>query len=112
MKREFLYFARCKSTGLVKVGFSAAPEERVRNLGYGQKSEMVLLRAIRSPNGRQDERIAHFFLAGYRHHGEWFNLTDDDDIEQAIRHVWYMRGAMTKWRKRLDAKRQMASVQS
>lgn len=61
--RRWVYFA--ERGGLVKIGFSANVDQRMRVLGTRLLAVM--------PGGEGMERRMHMLFAEYRHHGEWFH---------------------------------------
>lgn len=60
---RWVYFA--ERDGLVKIGYSANVEQRMRQLGARLLAVM--------PGGARMERIMHGYFAEYRVHGEWFH---------------------------------------
>lgn len=72
---RFIYAARCfftngTPTGLLKVGFSIAPEERVSTIGSVVPFEFELIGAF--PGGFFSEAAAHMVLREWRSRGEYF----------------------------------------
>lgn len=67
--RGYVYFARNMADGLVKIGYSHNPIERIKCFG----PDMRLLAVY--PGGMHDEKEIHKQLARMRHEGEWFRYS-------------------------------------
>jgi T5orf172 domain len=66
-----VYFTRATSTGLIKIGHTARPEDRARELRGANGDDLETLAVIRRA-GRAHEQRLHERFAHLRHHGEWF----------------------------------------
>lgn len=66
--RGYVYFIRCGD--LVKIGFSASPETRLRTLRATSAAPLIVLGT--SYAHKKLERRLHKQFAYLRHHGEWF----------------------------------------
>lgn len=78
-----VYLIRCASTGLVKIGHSSNPQERLRVMQTMSASNLSLLGCINSANSSMLEYKTH---EEYRHkndHSEWFRL-DAVDVERIL----------------------------
>lgn len=74
-KSEYVYFIQAEAAGLVKVGYSDRPEERVKAI---QGMSPIPLRLLGwMPGTRQDERDLHMRFAHLHSHGEWFRVDDE-----------------------------------
>jgi hypothetical protein len=71
-RREgFVYFIRCPSNGMIKIGWTADdPERRLRALSTGSPEEFERLGTI--PGSCADEAALHRLFADSRVRGEWF----------------------------------------
>jgi transcription elongation factor Elf1 len=78
-RQGFVYFIRSPANGLVKIGFSANPKERIDSLqtAHGTKLELLALRK----GSLGDERALHQRFRPYRVKGEWFEAVDELLIE-------------------------------
>jgi hypothetical protein len=69
-----IYFVTCPAANLLKVGFSADVEKRMRTLRYAVPVDLILLGTM---NGdRALEMRIQTFLFDHHHHGEWFALNE------------------------------------
>ena len=71
----WVYIIGATEVPKVKIGFSGAPKQRVRDLSRGSPLELKIL--ARRRGTLQDERALHRKLSAYRAHGEWFRLEGD-----------------------------------
>lgn len=69
VKAKHTYFARCMTTGNIKIGRSRHPEGRMRQLvkEYGEPVELLA-----TISGGDNEPMYHWWFAAHRLHGEWF----------------------------------------
>jgi hypothetical protein len=73
---EGCYLIQCETTGLVKIGFSNDPNERLRTLRIGSPTRLVIRGVL--GGGRDMEATLHARFAHRRSHGEWFALTQEE----------------------------------
>src|SRR6185437_7936604 len=71
--------------GLVKIGFASNWNERLGKLCCGSPVPLIALAIFRG--GRSEEREYHLRFKKWRHHGEWFELTDE--LEEEIDRINY-----------------------
>ena len=69
-RKTFVYFVRNGDT--VKIGHSASPKDRMRDMGTSNHAKLEMLAII--PGGRKREVQLHKRFAKFRIKGEWFNL--------------------------------------
>lgn len=82
-RRSYVYFIKAENVGLVKIGYSDRPEERLKSI---QGMSPVPLRLLGwMPGSQQDERDLHARFAHLHSHGEWFRV--DDDLAALIEEV-------------------------
>lgn len=67
---QYIYFAQGVHGGLIKIGRSQEPPERLKQLQNGAEQPLQILRIEPCPKGREKE--LHKKFAKYREHGEWF----------------------------------------
>lgn len=67
-----LYFIGDKRGGPVKIGFTTAPEARIKALQSGFPTKLHT-HLIVSPCIQEEETAVHKVFSTYRTHGEWFN---------------------------------------
>ena len=81
--QKHLYVIGSSSDGPVKLGISAKPERRVKQLQTGHADRLHLFHS--EPIGEKAvfERLLHRDLRYLRGVGEWFHMT----VEHAIAHV-------------------------
>lgn len=85
--QSFLYVIAGYREGPVKLGFSADPERRVKQLQTGHAEPLYLFHQepIMADRARLYEGLLHRDIRHHRMRGEWYNLT----VEQAIAHVQF-----------------------
>jgi predicted GIY-YIG superfamily endonuclease len=71
----YIYFVRSAASGLVKIGFTASPETRMRGLEHSSGGEIEVLHQMRGTVA--EERALHKQFASARRKGEWFEATDE-----------------------------------
>jgi hypothetical protein len=74
----YLYAIKNTDTGYIKLGYSADPQQRVRELQTGNSGALRLIHTarIREDRARIVEQKLHHELAHHRIRGEWFNLAE------------------------------------
>lgn len=75
---RMLYLISHPDTGLTKIGFTASPRLRLRQL-QAKASGAALIRTM--PGSRHDEATLHFNFMPKRVRGEWFKLDQEDIAE-------------------------------
>lgn len=77
-KPAFVYLIREEFCGLVKIGISSEPTQRLRHLQTScpQRLDIVAILQIDNPGTIEAELHVRFSPKHYR--GEWFRLTEDD----------------------------------
>jgi hypothetical protein len=80
-----MYVISARPEGPVKLGISADPDQRVRELQTGHPEPLKVLHRepVDLERVRLFERLLHRDNNHHRLHGEWFNLT----VEQATAYV-------------------------
>lgn len=78
-----VYFARSETTGLIKIGCSAYPKGRLKQLSWDLKEQIRLI--VSAKGSFHDERRIHRELSEKRVHGEWFE--DCPEVMAYIGHV-------------------------
>ena len=68
----FVYFAGHESLGPIKIGASADPYQRIRDLRTGSPLWLTLLGVMEAENMSAAEMRLHQRFASSRSHGEWF----------------------------------------
>lgn len=82
--RVFLYVMR-SDLGLLKVGYSQAPELREVGVRLEAGVERVeTLFVCPAGNAREAERVSHFLLRASRANGEWFACSTEDAISAVL----------------------------
>lgn len=72
----------------VKIGYSADPSRRLRELQVGHEKKLILIHAepVEAERAQLFEKLVHRANRHRRLHGEWFDLTH----EQATREVQFV----------------------
>jgi len=90
MEPQYIYVICEHTEGVtpVKIGFSANPEKRLKQLQTGQSNQLVLFHKEEVPaqNVRALERVIHQELRHRKSRGEWFNLTPKEAVSE-IKHA-------------------------
>lgn len=73
---EGCYLVQCETSGLVKIGYSNDPNDRLRTLRIGSPTRLVLRGVL--GGGRDMEATLHARFAHRRSHGEWYALTPSE----------------------------------
>jgi hypothetical protein len=76
---EGCYLIQCETTGLVKIGFSNDPNDRLRTLRIGSPTKLAIRGVL--GGGRDMEATLHARFAHRRSHGEWYALTPEEMAE-------------------------------
>lgn len=71
-----IYVIGEQSTGIVKIGYSAEPVKRLKEIQAGNHRPLQVLLAV--PGDRGTERTLHQHFAGRCVGGEWFDFGKDD----------------------------------
>jgi hypothetical protein len=82
----FLYVIGAVTDGPVKLGISANPERRLRQLQTGHHQQLHLFHTepVASDRARLYDRLLHRDIGHMRSHGEWFHITVEDAIAYII----------------------------
>ena len=85
MTNQFMYAIASRETGPVKMGISADPDRRLRDLQTGHPEPLTVYyrEPVAVDRVRLYERLLHRDNAHTRRHGEWFNLS----VEQATAYI-------------------------
>jgi hypothetical protein len=80
----YLYVIAASESGPVKIGYSAVPEKRVRQLQTGHPQPLALFyqQGTDLASAKLIERLVHRTIGYLRSHGEWFDLTVEDAIAE------------------------------
>ena len=83
----YLYVIAATPEGPCKIGFSANPEKRVRQLQTGHAHLLTLQykQVVPTNEARRIERQIHQTIGYRRSRGEWFNV----DVSEAIAEVQF-----------------------
>ena len=73
-----IYFVKCLSTNLYKIGYSSDIDTRIKNLKNSSSTKLKLIKLIESDDCLIDERHYHKFFSEKRKSGEWFDLDISD----------------------------------
>ena len=84
MINTYLYVIAASPEGPCKIGFSANPEKRVRQLQTGHAYLLKLQYSQVVPNheARRIEKQIHRTIGYRRSQGEWFSVTVDEAIAE------------------------------
>jgi hypothetical protein len=79
---KYIYVICEAASAPVKIGFSADPEKRVKQLQTGHANVLTLFHKeeVEDEQVRVLERMVHKAIRHLRHTGEWFNLTPEDAV--------------------------------
>lgn len=71
----FVYFIVDESNQLVKIGYSQAPEQRLKQICTANSGKLVLAKVLRGD--QKIERKYHKLFARYKIRREWFELSPE-----------------------------------
>ena len=73
----YLYVIECADQDLVKIGYSADPDQRLCELQTGNASKLQVAHRVRVDPGRERvlEQRVHQELSHHRVRGEWFRMS-------------------------------------
>jgi hypothetical protein len=91
-----IYFIRDRGTGMVKIGYSGDPQDRVKSLETGSPKGVELLAACRGDLWH--ERMAQALFDHLREKGEWFRPAEElmAFVAAAARNVGLLEAAPRK----------------
>jgi uncharacterized Rossmann fold enzyme len=74
-----IYILECQTCGLVKIGYSATPDRRMKTAARehrakGDRRGHIMAHHGFMPGDRPEERALHEAFAEFRVEGEWFGL--------------------------------------
>lgn len=95
-----VYFVRCRTTGLVKIGTTTDPLKRMRSIQSMCPTALECVSAV--IGGVDREQAIHDSLGHKRKHGEWFAL-DDEDVPSADPSLAHLVGAVSPKERGSDA---------
>lgn len=73
----YVYFIQATTLGLIKIGWTWDPLERLTRLQIGSPDDLKLLGVIRDASAERLESRLHMQFAHARRHGEWFRPEPD-----------------------------------
>jgi len=76
-----IYLIQNLNNGFVKIGRSANPQKRLRQLQTGSGDKLTLLRTYQSTNDVVVERRLHSMFWQSKKKGEWFNFPSADYLD-------------------------------
>lgn len=78
----YIYIISESTDGPVKIGFSANPDRRLKQLQTGHSGALTVQykHEVLAENVKALERIIHRTLAHKRSRGEWFTISTEDAI--------------------------------
>jgi hypothetical protein len=95
MSSQYIYVIceEVATSSTVKIGFSADPERRLRQLQTAQSNPLVLIHKEEVPAAsvRALERLIHKELRHRKARGEWFTMSPEDAIAE-IKHAMIRYG--------------------
>jgi hypothetical protein len=74
-RKSAVYFARCRSTGEIKIGMSSDLKPRLKRLQSKEHRRVEILGTL--PGDKTTELYLHRLFAAARIEGEWFHPTAD-----------------------------------
>lgn len=85
----YLYAIKDTLTGLIKLGYSYDPTERIRELQTGSAGLLVLVHKepVTENSALQLEKKLHRELSHLRRRGEWFECDEEFARLQIVHHI-------------------------
>ncbi len=78
---SYVYFMLNPKTALIKIGYSAAPDERKSDLNLQYRTKLEILGVF--PGTMHEEHLMHMRFSQYHSHHEWFH--DAPPIREAVK---------------------------
>ena len=85
MEEVALYAIQAPVSGLVKIGSSSDPSGRFKTI-QAMSPELLSMHVVAKRDGRELEKCLHKRLSEDRHHGEWFENTQE--LQIALIETW------------------------
>ena len=85
MEEVTLYAIQAPVSGLVKIGSSSDPSGRFKTI-QAMSPELLVMHVVAKRDGRELEKRLHKRLSDDRHHGEWFENTQE--LQIALIETW------------------------
>lgn len=95
--KNYIYIIKdLGNSNIYKIGVSKNPQKRVKQLQTGNCNSLELIFEILIDdkiNAYEAEKIIHDYLKENKKwkHGEWFNLTSDDDVVKIAKTMLTLR---------------------
>ncbi len=88
-RTEYVYFIKNDTTGLIKIGMTTNPHDRLSSISYTLKTATGIEHDLRfigiiymtSSSMRDYESALHKKYEKYRKYGEWFDISEEEIIE-------------------------------
>lgn len=77
----YVYLIKSSETGYYKIGYSANPEQRLKQLQTGCPDKLDMISTFSSPRARKLENALHNSFSYARKHNEWFDLSLEDELK-------------------------------
>lgn len=102
--KNYIYIIceKADETKPLKIGFSADPDKRLRQLQTGQSSSLMLFHKEEVPTEQVKalEKVIHRLLRHKKVRGEWFNISPEDAVAE-IKHALIRYGDIPNLAERL-----------
>jgi predicted GIY-YIG superfamily endonuclease len=77
----YVYLIKSSETGYYKIGYSANPDQRIKQLQTGCPDELIMITTFKSDRARRIEYALHNSYSHACKHNEWFDLHIEDEIK-------------------------------
>jgi len=106
MDQQFIYvICEDAATSTVKIGFSANPDRRLKQLQTAQSNPLILFHKEEVPAAsvRALERVIHKELSYRKARGEWFSISPEDAVA-TIKHAMIRYGEIDDLAQRMRSR--------
>jgi predicted GIY-YIG superfamily endonuclease len=77
----YVYLIKSSETSYYKIGYSANPSQRLKQLQTGCPDELLMIETFQSQHARRIEYALHNSYSHARKHNEWFDLAIEDEVK-------------------------------
>lgn len=77
----FVYLIKSSETGYYKIGYSANPNQRLKQLQTGCPDKLDIIHTFESVRAKKLELALHNSFSYARKHNEWFDLSLEDEFK-------------------------------
>jgi len=77
----YVYLIKSDESGYYKIGYSANPNNRIKQLQTGSADRLRIVHLYESVRARKVEKSLHYAFSHARINNEWFELPLEDELK-------------------------------